>query len=68
MAGTKAGGLAAAKRNKEKYGPDFYKNIGKMGGSAEKTRPSGFAAMSPEKRSAAGRKGGSTSRRPKPHA
>lgn len=32
MAGTKIGGLRAAKTNKEKYGPEFYKKIGSKGG------------------------------------
>jgi len=32
MTGTKAGGLKAGKTNKERYGEDFYKKIGAMGG------------------------------------
>ena len=32
MAGTKAGGLKAAARNKAKYGADFYAKIGAAGG------------------------------------
>lgn len=32
MAGTKAGGIAAAKKNKAKYGKDFYAKIGAKGG------------------------------------
>lgn len=32
MAGTKAGGLKAARTNKELHGKDFYKRIGAMGG------------------------------------
>lgn len=63
MAGTKAGGEKAARRNKEKYGSDFYKNIGRKGGNTPKTRPSGFAAMPRERVSEIGRKGGSISRR-----
>jgi uncharacterized protein len=32
MAGTVAGGLAAAEINKRKYGKDFYAKIGAKGG------------------------------------
>ena len=32
MAGTKAGGMAAAATNKKKYGSDFYAKIGAKGG------------------------------------
>lgn len=32
MAGTKEGGASAATTNKAKYGPDFYKKIGAIGG------------------------------------
>jgi hypothetical protein len=32
MAGTKAGGQRAAESNKLKYGEDFYKRIGSIGG------------------------------------
>jgi len=42
MAGTKAGGRAAAETNKKKYGPDFYAKIGAKGG--QKGRTGGFAA------------------------
>ena len=42
MAGTKQGGLAAAATNKKKYGNDFYKRIGAIGG--RKGRTGGFAA------------------------
>lgn len=42
MAGTKAGGKAAAATNKSKYGDDFYKRIGSKGG--KKGRTGGFAA------------------------
>jgi general stress protein YciG len=41
MAGTKAGGLKAAKTNKKKYGEEFYKGIGSKGGKAKV--PKGFA-------------------------
>lgn len=42
MGGTKAGGLKAAKTNKETYGKDFYVKIGKMGGKIGTT--GGFAS------------------------
>ena len=42
MAGTKAGGQAAASTNKKKYGADFYARIGAMGGKNGRT--GGFAA------------------------
>lgn len=42
MAGTKAGGKAAAKTNKAKYGSDFYAKIGAAGGKKGVT--GGFAS------------------------
>ena len=60
MAGTKAGGLAAAKTNKEKYGDDFYGKIGRKGGSLGRT--GGFFANRETAR-IAGAKGGRVSRR-----
>jgi hypothetical protein len=42
MAGTKAGGKAAAETNRKKYGSDFYAKIGAKGGQNGKT--GGFAA------------------------
>jgi general stress protein YciG len=62
MAGTKAGGKAAAATNKAKYGSDFYAKIGAKGGKLGKT--GGFFANR-ELARAAGRKGGRISRRPK---
>lgn len=67
MSGTKAGGAQAAKTNKTKYGETFYADIGAVGGA--KSRGGGFAywkanGMS-DKISAAGKKGGTISRRPK---
>ena len=32
MPGTRAGGLKAAATNKIKYGDNFYRNIGRIGG------------------------------------
>lgn len=63
MAGTKKGAKKAAKTNKEKYGQDFYRKIGHMGGSTFTDKPKGFAA-NPDLASIAGIKGGMTSRRP----
>jgi len=62
MAGTKAGGQAAAETNKKKYGADFYAKIGAKGGVVGKT--GGFFANRELAREA-GRKGGRISRRTK---
>lgn len=62
MAGTKAGGKAAAATNKQKYGADFYGRIGAMGGKKGKT--GGFYANR-ELARIAGAKGGRISRRTK---
>jgi hypothetical protein len=62
MAGTVTGGRAAAKRNKEKYGADFYAKIGAIGG--RKGRTGGFYANR-ELARIAGAKGGRISRRTK---
>jgi general stress protein YciG len=61
MAGTKAGGVAAAKKNLAKD-PNFYARIGAMGG--KKGRTGGFFANR-ELARAAGQKGGRISRRTK---
>ena len=62
MAGTKAGGQAAAATNKSKYGPDFYAKIGAKGGKLGKT--GGFYANRDLARKA-GAIGGRISRRTK---
>jgi general stress protein YciG len=62
MAGTKAGGKAAAATNKAKYGPDFYAKIGAKGGKLGRT--GGFFADR-ELARIAGAKGGRISRRSK---
>lgn len=62
MAGTFAGGQAAAKTTKEKHGEDFYKKIGAIGG--KKGTTGGFYANR-ELARIAGAKGGSISRRTK---
>lgn len=60
MSGTKAGGLKAALKNKERYGKDFYRMIGSKGGQNGHT--GGFAANR-ELARIAGAKGGRISRR-----
>lgn len=44
MAGTREGGLKAAKANRERHGQDFYKRLGRRGGAAGHT--GGFAGNS----------------------
>ena len=63
MSGTKAGGLKAAKTNKEKHGEDFYVKMGRLGGMAITDKPKGFAAMTPERRAECGRIGGMRGKR-----
>jgi general stress protein YciG len=60
MAGTVNGGRAAAKKNKAKYGADFYAKIGAKGGKRGHT--GGFFANRDLARKA-GAVGGSISRR-----
>jgi general stress protein YciG len=62
MAGTKAGGKAAAMTNRAKYGADFYARIGAKGGKLGRT--GGFYANR-ELARIAGAKGGRISRRTK---
>ncbi len=65
MAGTIEGGRKAALANLTKD-PNFYKNIGTIGGKTKKNKPSGFAYLKvhdPKKLSLIGSKGGTTSRR-----
>ena len=63
MPGTKAGGLKTAKTNYERYGKDFYRNMGKKGGSKTGVLK-GFAA-NPALAKIAGSKGGKVSKRGK---
>ena len=63
MSGSRLGGLKAAETNKQKYGREFYQNIGRKGGKA--CVPKGFARMDIEKIKNAGRKGGTISKRGK---
>lgn len=60
MAGTRAGGLAAAETNKIKHGIDFYQKIGALGG--KKGRTGSFYANR-ELAKLAGAKGGRISKR-----
>jgi general stress protein YciG len=62
MAGTKTGGKAAAKTNKNKYGSDFYARIGAVGG--KKGHTGGFF-KNRELARIAGARGGRISRRSK---
>lgn len=58
MAGNKEGALKAAETNKQKYGPDFYKQIGsKSWKNPTRSRKTGFA-LNPDLAKEAGRKGG----------
>lgn len=62
MAGTKTGGKKAAATNIERHGKNFYREIGRMGGS--KGHTGGFAS-NPELAKIAGAKGGRISKRGK---
>lgn len=72
MAGSIEGGRKAALTNKTKYGPDFYKNIGRKGGTSGKHN-GGFASLKrgkdgltgSERAKIAGAKGGRKSKRGK---
>ena len=63
MSETLSGGKKAAATNKSKYGQDWYSKIGAIGGKAQVTK--GFGYMPYEKRSEAGRKGDTISKRGK---
>lgn len=62
MAGTQTGGQKAATTNKQRYGLNFYKEIGEKGGKI--SRGGGFAANR-ALASEAGKKGGKISKRVK---
>lgn len=62
MSGTLEGGRKARDKNYKRYGEDFYRNIGRKGGTAPTNKPKGFAA-NPELARTAGAKGGRKSRR-----
>lgn len=63
MSGTKEGGIKARNTNLQRNGRDFYRIIGKKGGSVQGIRK-GFA-MNHKRAVEAGRKGGKISRRGK---
>lgn len=71
MAGSKAGGKKTAKTNKNRYGKDYYKNIGRLGGvkssnggfASQKTGKDGLTGR--ERARVAGKKGGKASKRGK---
>lgn len=72
MAGTKAGGRAAAATNKAKYGSDFYARIGAEGGKRGHTGgffkakcECGYLPFTHKKARCAGYKGGRLSKRTK---
>ncbi len=65
MAGSVEGGKAAYETNKQRYGEDWMKRIGALGGRAEV--PKGFSLMTYEQRRAAGKRGGEKSRKGKAH-
>jgi general stress protein YciG len=62
MAGTRSGGLKAAATNKQRFGMNFYVEIGRRGGTI--SRGGGFA-KDPSLAREAGAKGGRASRRTK---
>jgi general stress protein YciG len=71
MSGTMTGGVKTAETNKKKYGSDYYRNIGKLGGL--KSRGGGFASnivgadglTGAERARVAGAKGGKISKKNK---
>jgi general stress protein YciG len=63
LSGTKKGGFKAADTNKKRYGKDFYKKIGSVGGKKTGVKK-GFAA-NPSLAREAGKKGGRKSKRTK---
>lgn len=62
MSGNIEGGKKCAATNKERYGSDWYRKIGAMGGRKATTKPKGFAANRELARTA-GRIGGLKSKR-----
>lgn len=62
ISGTLQGGKRAAQTNKARHGEDYYKELGRLGGS--KKVPKGFA-VNRELARIAGAKGGRNSRRGK---
>lgn len=64
MSGTLEGGRKTVQTNYEKQGKDFYKRIGRKGGSVNH-RETRYFALHPEIARTAGRKGGLISKRGK---
>lgn len=64
MSGNREGGLKAAKTNIEKYGKDFYSEMGRKGGSGHRPEKRYFH-MHPEVARIVGAKGGRKSKRGK---
>lgn len=62
--GTRESAAKAAVTNKLKWGEDFYRRIGSLGGKTKKINPAAFKAGE-ERTVEAGRKGGKISRRSK---
>jgi hypothetical protein len=59
MSGTREGAAKAAKTNKEKYGPEFYKEIGSQSWkNPDRSRETGFALLPKETVVELGRRGG----------
>lgn len=68
MPGSVEGGKLAEATNKARYGEDYYKKMGKLGGAAPTSKPKGFGYMAlhdPERLKAIGSRGGSWTRRHK---
>lgn len=61
MSGTKEGGKRASATNRAKFGSDYYREIGSLGGK-KKNPNKGFGSMDKEKVKAAGKLGGSISK------
>lgn len=61
MVGTKAGAIKTRATNYKKYGKDYYRELGRLGGKV-KGILKGFA-LNPELAKKAGKKGGTISRR-----
>ena len=62
MSGNLIGGKRAAISNKERHGEDYYVKMGRAGGLVS-SPTKGFGGMTPEKRAAAGKKGGAIGKR-----
>lgn len=65
MAGTLRGGRKAAATNKQRYGANFYPEIGRKGGKGGKMSRGGGFALDHNLAVEAGRKGGKVSPRAK---